>query len=129
MPPLMLPDGFVLLLAAFAPCFTAPTYRTFGYLVAGWVHCLGRHTVTGVALAAGVVGWRHISGYHRFFSRARWDPDAVGKVVFTLALRLLPAGVALILLVDDSLARKHGKAIALGSMHHDPLLARGGKAF
>ena len=125
MPPLMLPDTFTPFVAAFASCFTAPTYPLFCALVAGWVQCAGRHTVTNVALAAGpgVVGWRHISAFHRFFGRATWEPDAVGKVVFTLALRVLPAGLPLILLVDDSLARKAGKAIALGSMHHDPLLS------
>ena len=137
MPPLMLPETFTPVAAAFAVCFTAPTYQTFCYLVAGWVHCLGRHTVTGVAVAAGAGsvgtldgrGWRHISAFHRFFSRARWDPDALGKVVFTLAVRLLPDGWPILLLVDDSLARKEGKAIALGSMHHDPLLSHGRKAF
>jgi hypothetical protein len=128
MPPLMLPDTFTPLAAAFAGCFTAPTYQLFCTLVAGWVQCTGRHTVTNVALAAGpgVVGergWRHISAFHRFFGRARWEPDAVGKVVFTLTLRCLPAGLPIIVLVDDSLARKEGKAIALGSMHHDPLLS------
>ena len=125
MPPLIVPESFALLLAACAPCFGAPTYRVFCHLVAGWLHCSGRHTVTGVAIAAGVgvVGWRHISAFHRFFSRAQWEPDAVGKVVFTLALGVLPAGGPIILLVDDSLARKEGKAIALGSMHHDPLLS------
>jgi hypothetical protein len=124
-PPLIVPESFALVLAACAPCFTAPTYRVFCHLVAGWLHCPGRHTVTGVALAAGsgVVGWRHVSAFHRFFGRATWDPDAVGRVVFTLALRVLPAGDPLVLLVDDSLARKEGKAIALGSMHHDPLLS------
>src|ERR1051326_7025708 len=121
----MVPESFALLLVAFAPCFTTPTYQTFCHLVAGWLQCPGRHTVTGVAVAAGVVGdegarrWHHISVFHRFFSRARWEPEAVGKVVFTLAVRLLPAGWPIILLVDDSLARKAGKAIALGSMHHD----------
>ena len=131
MPPLMLPETFMLLAAAFVPCFTAPTYRIFCCLVAGLVHCLGRHTVTGVALAAGqgVVGWRHVSAFHRFFSRATWEPDALGRVVFTLALRWLPAGWPIVLLVDDSLTRKEGKAIALGSMHHDPLLSTARRPF
>jgi DDE superfamily endonuclease len=130
-PPLMVPESFAVLLVAFAPCFTPATYQTFCHLVAGWLQCPGRHTVTGVAMAAGagVVGWRHISAFHRFFSRARWEPDAVGKVVFTLALRLLPPGWPVVLVADDSLARKHGKAIALGSMPHDPLLSYGRKAF
>ena len=125
MPPLIVPESFALVLAACAPCFTAPTYRLFCHLVAGWLHCPGRHTITGVALAAGagIVGWRHISAFHRFFGRATWEPDALGKVVFTLALRWLGTGAPIVLLVDDSLTRKEGKAIALGSMHHDPLLS------
>jgi hypothetical protein len=129
MPPVMLPETFAPLAAAVASCFTGPTYRTFRYLVAGWVHCQGRHTITGVALAAGVVGWWHISVFHRFFSRARWDVDALGKVVFRLTLPWVPADQPVVVLVDDTLARKAGKAIALGSMHHDPLLSSVHKAF
>ena len=41
----ILPHSFVLLCAAFQPCFTAPTYRTFQWLVAGWLHCPGRPAV------------------------------------------------------------------------------------
>ena len=129
MPPLMLPETFAPIAAAFAPCFTAPTCRVFLFLVAGWVHCAGRHTVTAVALAAGVVGHWHISVCHRFFARAAWQLDHVGLMVFRLALRWVPPGEPLVLLVDDTLARKRGKAIALGSMHHDPLLSTVRKAF
>src|SRR5919201_6417768 len=129
MPRLMVPESFARLLAGFASCFTAPTQRTFCCLVAGWVRCAGRRTVTGVVVAAGAVGWRHVSVFHRFFGRARWEPDALGRVVFRLALAWLPGEGPLFLLVDDTLARKRGKAIALGSMHHDPLLSTVRKAF
>lgn len=129
MPPLMLPETFMPIAAAFASCFTAPTYRLFCSLVAGWVQCPGRHTVTAVVMAAGAVGWWHISAFHRFFNRAPWDLDAVGRVVFGLALRWVPADQPLYVLGDDTLARKGGKAIALGSMHHDPLVSTGRKAF
>lgn len=129
MPPLMVPASFVLVLAACAPCFTAPTYRTFCCVLAGWVRCAGRRTVTGVLLAAGAVGWRHFGAFHRFFGRARWEPDALGKVVFRLALAWVPADRPLVVLADDTLARKGGKAISLGAMHHDPLLSRGRRVF
>ena len=91
MPAGIVPDTFVLLLGAFESCFSAPSYRNFGLLIAGWVHCLGRRTVTAVALTAGAVGRRHISTFHRFFGRAKWSLDAVGRVVFSLALDWLPA--------------------------------------
>jgi hypothetical protein len=97
--------------------------------VVGWILCQGRHTVTDVALASGAVGERHISVFHRFFSRASWRLDALGRVVFTLALRWLPADQPLVMLGDDTLARKGGKSIALASMHHDPLLSSARKPF
>lgn len=125
----ILPQSFLLLCAAFAPCFTAPTYRTFHWLVTGWLHCPGRRTITAVAVAAGGAEQRHISVFHRFFSRASWSLDAVGHVLFTLALAWVPADQPLLLLVDDTLARKHGPGISLATMHHDPLLSSARKSF
>ena len=43
MPEPLLPHTCVLLLTAFQPCFSAPTYRHFTVLVAGWIHGLGRN--------------------------------------------------------------------------------------
>jgi hypothetical protein len=126
----ILPQSFLLLCAAFQACFTAPPYRTFQWLVAGWVHCSGRRTITAVAVASGAAQeQRHISVFHRFFSRAQWSLDALGHVLFTLALAWLPADQPLYLLLDDTLARKHGKSISLATMHHDPLLSTAKKPF
>src|SRR5829696_2292790 len=129
MPEVILPKAFVDLLAAFEPCFHAPTYRVFRLVLAGWMHCLGRRTVTAVALASGGVGGRHISVLHRFFTRATWSLDAVGRVVFRLALAWIPADQPLFVLIDDTLARKTGKGISLATMHHDPLLSSARKPF
>ena len=129
MPEGIVPQSFLVLLAAFEPCFGAPSYRNFRVLVAGWVHCLGRRTITAVALAAGAVGQRHISVFHRFFARAEWVLDDLGQGLFRLAIAWIPAEQPLYLLVDDTLARKSGKGIALASMHHDPLLSTARKPF
>jgi hypothetical protein len=129
MPEIIVPSTMVGLLAAFESCFHAPSYRTFSLLMAGWIHCLGRRTITAVAVASGGVDRHHISVFHRFFSRATWSLDALGQVVFRLALRWIPADQPLFILVDDTLARKTGKGISLATMHHDPLLSSARKPF
>ncbi len=126
---MMVPSSMVALLVAFEPCFHAPSYRTFGLLVVGWIHCQGRRTITAVAVASGGVEHCHISVFHRFFSRATWSLDAVGRVVFGLALAWIPADEPLFILVDDTLARKTGKGVSLATMHHDPLLSTARKPF
>ena len=55
MPEIILPSPMVGLLVAFEPCFTAPSHRTFRLLVAGWIHCVGRRTITAIAVASGGV--------------------------------------------------------------------------
>jgi hypothetical protein len=129
MPIPIIPERFANLLLAFQGCFGAPSYQNFRLLVFGWVSCLGRHTITGVAIAAGAVGSRHISVFHRFFARAQWRLDAVGHVVFDVTLRWLPADQPVYLLGDDTLTRRQGKGVSLAAMHHDPLLSHGRKPF
>jgi hypothetical protein len=129
MPEIILPSTMVSLLVAFEPCFSAPSSRTFGLVVAGWIHCLGRRTITAVALASGGVEQHHISVFHRFFSRATWSLDALGQVVFRLALPWIPSDQPLVVLIDDTLARKTGKGISLATMHHDPLLSSARRPF
>ena len=116
----IVPESFLDLLTAFASCFHAPSYRNFVTVVTGWVHCLGRRTVTAVVLAAGAVGTRHISVFHRFFARAQWVLDEVGEVVFRLALAGISPDQPLYVSGDDTLCRKSGTAMCLATMHHDP---------
>src|SRR5215212_931537 len=125
----ILPGTMVGLLVAFEPCFTAPTFRVFRLVLAGWIHCLGRRTITAVAVASGGVGRCHVSVFHRFFSRATWSLDALGRVVYRLALAWIPADQPLYVLIDDTLARKTGKGVSLATMHHDPLLSSARRPF
>ena len=90
MPEPIVPESFRVLLGVFAGCFGASSSRNFELLVVGWVHCLGRRTITAVVLASGAVGQRHVSVFHRFFSRATWALDDLGRVLFCLAVAWVP---------------------------------------
>lgn len=117
--------SFVDLLQPFAFVMTTPTFQTFSWLVTGWLFA-PRRTVTGMMLAAGVVGRKHHAAFHRVFSAARWSLDRAGLALFDL----LPVGLdgVVFLAVDDTLARKRGlKTFGVG-MHLDPLISSRGKA-
>lgn len=85
-------------------CFTAPSFEVFTHLLAGMVCARGPRTVTGMLTGAGLSRrWSH-HRVHRFFSRAAWDPCAVG-----LAL----AGA-----VDDTLLCRRGRRVWLALWTH-----------
>jgi hypothetical protein len=121
--------SFVTLLQEFSACFTSPSMASFVTLMAGWVLDLRRHTVTETIRAAGAVGRKHISSYHRFFSRARWTTDEVGLTLAALIIDGLPPAGVVRLVVDDTLGRHTGKRISGASMHRDPLLSTGRRPF
>jgi len=119
----MLAPSLVPLLAHFSVCFTRPTFETFQHLVAGWILCLGRHTVTGVLRASGAVGKKHHTSFHRFFRSSAWEVEALFLWLLGLVMRLLRDDEPVFASLDDSLTRHTGKHIRGAAMHHDPLLS------
>lgn len=121
--------SFASLLQVLMPCFSAPSFASFSILMCGWVLNLRRHTVTQTVRAAVAVGVKHISSFHRFFSRGCWTTDVVGvALAHVVVATLVPVGTVR-LLVDDTLGRHTGKRIAGASMHRDPLLSTGRRPF
>jgi DDE superfamily endonuclease len=63
--------------------------------------------------------WSHDRA-HRFFSRARWNPDELGLAVARLVVALLvPAGEPVAVAIDDTLFRRRGKKVWAASWFHD----------
>jgi hypothetical protein len=107
------------LLMVFRPCFTAPTFRTFKALVAGFLAQPGLRTVTGMLVGARLAGRRHHDLAYRFFASARWSADQLGLMLLDLiASTLVPADTPVVLAVDDTLWRRSGRKLhgALGTM-------------
>lgn len=125
MPEPLLAPSFVPWVAAFAECFTTPSFQTFRHLLAGWVLCLGRHTVTGALRAAGAVGmgYKHHSCFHRFFNKASWNLEDLSLVLVRLVLHLVPENETIVAAMDDTLGHHTGKHIRAAAMHRDELLS------
>lgn len=122
-----LPPSFISLFSSFAHVFTTPSFFNFVCLTTGWILCSGRHTISKALQAIGPVhAQKHHSVFYRLFSRARWNPDRIGEVLFQLVLPFIP-GVNIYLLVDDTLCRKSGPHLWGGGMHHDPLASTYGR--
>jgi hypothetical protein len=118
-------NSFVTILQPLAIAMTCPTFQSFVTVVGGWVFA-NRRTVTQMIIAAGAVGEKHHSAYHRVFAAARWSRDNVGLVVFDIIEPWL--GGRVFVAIDDTLARKRGLKMFGTGMHHDPLLSSRGKA-
>jgi len=126
---ILIVNSFAALLQGFSGCFTSPSAGNFVTLMTGWVLDLRRHTITEVVRAAGAVGKKHISSFHRFFSRGRWATDEVGLLLAALVIGRLATTGVIRLIVDDTLGRHTGKRIAAASMHRDPLLSTARRLF
>jgi hypothetical protein len=116
------------LLSLLAPCFTAPTRRTFQALVVGFVAQTQARTVCGMLVGARLAGVWHHCRAHRFFSRARWSPDELGLGICDLVVaRLLAPGAPIVLAIDDTLLRRRGRRIHGAHWHHDATANAAGK--
>ena len=117
------------LLVNFSPVFSEPSYQNFMVLVRGWLLCIGRRTISRVIQFGefDAEQQHHHSTFYRFFSRAKWESDELGKKILGFVLKLVPADWGIILLVDDTLCRKSGAHIWGAGMHHDPLLSNYGR--
>ena len=119
----MLPASFVAILRRLRSVFTAPSFDNFVVLVAGFVYALGGHRLTDALRAAGPAATKHYTTYYRFLSHGRWSLDELGLTLIELIVEQF--GLTEVeLVLDDTLAHRTGKKVALASMHADPLLKK-----
>lgn len=120
LPDVTLPPSLAVLLAVFQPCFTAPAYRTFCALAAGFLAQTGQRTVCGMLTGARLSRiWPHDRA-HYFFARARWSPEDLGIAMARLVVALLvPDGAPVLVAIDDTLLKRRGKKVWAASWFHD----------
>jgi len=108
------------LVGPFRDCFRIEVFQTFQILIAGWIVCLGPHTISEVWQATGLAAKRHHDTAYAVFHSAAWEWDDLGMVLVTLILsHLIPGGVVW-LVVDDTLCHKRGAKVAFGGSSSTP---------
>jgi DDE superfamily endonuclease len=108
------------LLSLFGCCFSQPSFQTFRAMVVGQISQTGRRTVCGMLVGARLAGvWEH-SRAHRFFSRARWQPDQLGLLLAALIVAwFVDRGAPVTIAVDDTLLQRWGRRVWGCFYHHD----------
>ena len=97
---------FLRVLEAWREAFGGPSFLRAKTLARGWLLSTGAHRVTAALVAAGVSGHLHHEAFHRFFSRAKWCPDELGRLLFLRLETLLARAGSLDVVLDDTLAEK-----------------------
>ncbi|MDB5350578.1 MAG: transposase family protein [Planctomycetota bacterium] len=111
------------LVAPFRDCVRTEVFLTFQALIAGWVVCLGPHTLSEVWQATGPAARRyHDAAYAVFHSAVREWGD-LGIVLATLILTHLVPGGQVWVVVDDTLGHKRGAKVAFGGIFLDAVLS------
>ena len=99
------------LIAGFAPFFTEPTFRLFAEMIAGWVLCPGRHTVTRIYRIAEPEYKRSHDEYHRFFPDAAWILTELWRHVAVTAVTLFHPSGLISVDIDDTVFHKTGHKV------------------
>ena len=113
----------MLLLAPFAPCFNQPVHDTFCLVVAAWIVCLGRRTISRVWQTTGQAEHADHSAPYRLFNHAKWNWDELARIFLVELLCDLIPGTKLWLVVDDTLCHKRGAKVRFGGIFLDAVLS------
>jgi hypothetical protein len=111
-----------LFLVPLAGAFRQEVHGMFCQLVAAWIVCLGRRTISRVWETTGQANERNHAAAYRLFSEAAWNWDEVCRLLLLQVLALLP-GVRIWAVIDDTLAHKRGAKVAFGGIFLDAVLS------
>src|SRR3712207_1092869 len=110
-------------LAPFAPLFSKRVWRHVQVLVTGAILAPGRRTVSSALRAAmGLDQQKRFHRYHRVLSHASWSSVKASRVLLGLLVEMfVPEGDPLVVGIDETLERRHGKKIAAKGVYRDPI--------
>ncbi len=117
-----LPEEMIWALAPFAPLFSKRVWRHVQVLVTGAILAPGRRTVSSALRAMGLDQQKRFHRYHRVLSHASWSSVKASRVLLGLLVEMfVPEGDPLVVGIDETLERRHGKKIAAKGVYRDPI--------
>lgn len=114
-----------LLVCMFAQSFTQPSFALFSNLLAGWVLCPGRHTVTRIIGVIDAEGDHAHDAYHRLLRTGVWSMAALWKTAALAIVASLKLTGILDLDLDDTLFHKSGRKVNGAGIFRDAVRSSG----
>ncbi len=111
----------VMLMASFHPALTPQTAASLAVLLRGAVLSHRDRTVTACLVAAWPWARKSWQAYENVLRRARFSMLHLARILFALALGLVPEGEPVHLAVDEHLVRRWGPYVPAVGMHRDPV--------
>ena len=111
------------LLDPLAPAFRKEVFPMFCKMVAAWIVCLGRRTISRVWETTGQTRKRNHSAAFRLFYQAVWNWDEVMRLLLAAILQTFVPGMRVWVVVDDTLCHKRGAKVAFGGIFLDAVLS------
>ena len=106
-----LPEALAFMVAL-EPAFTKPAFATCVRLVAGWILCPARRTITGIYPFADPKRDKCVQIYHHFFRAAAWTGgQRLACWAKFLVSRLCAGQKTLHLVIDDTTHKKTGRKV------------------
>lgn len=106
-----LPYEIQIVLCAFAPLFSTPSWTNAQILAIGAILCTGKRTVTSALRVMGLSQEKKFTNYHRVLNRAVWSTRQGAKILLGLIILLVPATLPLIIAIDETIERRQGEKI------------------
>jgi len=114
-----LPRGMAAVFNSFSHLFTKPTWVHVQVLLLGAILCQGARRVSSILRVMGLSQEKRFEKYHRVLNRAKWNGLAGAKILLGLLVKLLPATLPILILVDDTIERRSGKKIKAKGCYRD----------
>jgi DDE superfamily endonuclease len=110
----------ILVLAPFAPLFSARVWPHAQVLLLGAILAPGVRTVTAALRAMGLATERHFTNYHRVLNRASWSALRGSQILLGwLITFLVPLGATIVFGADDTVERRCGRQIRAKGCYRD----------
>jgi len=115
------------MLLSLLPVFTTPSAGLFLRLIAGWVVCPTRRTITAMIPLADPDGKRGHDAYHRFFRAGAWCMKGLFHAWAKVLVEALCPEGPVWMLADDTVHKKTGRKVDGAKLCRDALRSSGNR--